>query len=321
MNSIRARFLPSLAALLLAACAGPFSLPGTSSVPKPEQIAPDVYAVIGATEKAAPANHGVVGNVGILIGDTGVVLIDTGTSARFAEQLLDDVHALTDKPVVLAIDTHQNPAFVFGNGTLIAHGIPVLAHRDTDALVNARCHRCLKMLKEALGAEAMAGTEVVRPTRTVDGPVTLTAGGRTIDILYHGKTSAPGAIAVYDRKSGVLFGGGMVSIDRIPDAKDADLTRWREALERLRALHPAKVVPGEGPVSSPDRLADLEGYLAALGPAAKAAYRSGASLSEAAALPQAQVPAYRDWALYKAIHGKNIESLYLRQEKAALDKP
>ena len=315
MTVVLARLLPYLTALLVstslagAACA--------AGVPKPEQLAPDVYAVFGATGVAAPANHGVVGNVGILVGPLGVILIDTGTSERHARQLLADIREITDKPVVLAINTHQNPAFVFGNGTLRHAGVPILAHQDTDALINERCIRCLRLLNSALGAREMEGTEVVRPTQTVGQSTSISAGGRTIDILYYGPTSAPGSIAVYDRASGVLFGGGMVSLDRIPDAKDADIGQWRAALASLQALGPVQVVPGEGPVSPPSRLNELDGYLARLGPVVQAAFAQHVSLGDAAAA--APVTAYRHWAQYDNMHRKNVEALYLRLEKASLD--
>ena len=80
MKVALARLLPLFCAALASAalCAAARA----AAVPEPEQLAPGVYAVIAAPEEAAPVNHGVVGNIGILVGDSGVVLIDTGTSAR-----------------------------------------------------------------------------------------------------------------------------------------------------------------------------------------------------------------------------------------------
>lgn len=317
MTVLLARLLPYVSALLITACAGGAAF--GSGVPKPEQLAPDVYVVTGATENAAPANRGVVGNAGILVGATGVILVDTGTSARQARQLLADVREITAKPVVLAINTHQNPAFVFGNGTLRDIGVPILAHRDTDALIAQRCMRCLKLLREALGEREMEGTDVVRPTQTVEQSTSITAGGRTVDILYYGATSAPGAIAVYDRASGVLFGGGLVSVDRLPDVKDADIGQWRAALRSLQKLGAARIVPGAGPVCLPSRLAELDHYLELLPQAVQTAFERRTGLLDAAAA--APVPAYRGWALYDSLHPKNVEQLYLRMEKALLDTP
>ena len=312
-----ARLLPCLAGLLTAAAGG--GIAHAAGVPHPEQLAPDVYAVIGATGAASPANRGAVANLGILVGADGVILIGTGTSARQARHLLDDLRGITTKPVVLAINTHQNPAFIFGNGTLQAAGVPILAHQDTAALIAERCLRCLKLLNDTLGSDEMAGTEVVRPTLAVTQSTTIVAGGRTIDLLYYGPTSAPGSIAVYDRQSRTLFGGGLVSLERIPDAKDADLGQWRAALSSLQALGAARVVPGEGPVGPPSRLGELDGYLAQLGPAVAAAFERRVSLAESAAA--APVPAYRHWAQHGNMHRKNVEQLYLRLEKKALDTP
>lgn len=315
MTSVIARLLPTLASLL--ATTGLVAHAWAAGVPKPVQLAPDVYAVFGATGEAAPVNHGVTGNLGILVGPDGVILVDTGTSARHARQLLADIRDMTGKPVVLAINTHQAPAFVFGNGTLRSAGVPILAHQDTDALINQRCSRCLALLNSALGAQEMEGTEGVRPTQTLAESASITAGGRTIDLLYYGPSSAPGSIAVYDRKSGVLFGGGMVSIDRIPDAKDADIGQWRAALSSLQALGAAQVVPGEGPASHPSRLAELSDYLARLESAVEAAFARRVSLGDAAAA--APVPAFRHWAQYDNMHRKNVEARYLRLEKAGLE--
>ena len=312
-----ARLLPLLCAALASAalCAAARA----AAVPEPEQLAPGVYAVIAAPEEAAPANHGVVGNIGILVGDSGVVLIDTGTSARHARQLLAQIRRLTPLPVVLAINTHQNPAHVFGNGTLRDMGVPILAHRDTDGFIAARCERCLKQLVQALGETEMEGTVVTRPSQLIDGPVTVSAGGRKLDLLYYGPTSAPGAIAVLDRGSGTLFGGGMVTMDRIPDVKDADLGQWQAALRSLGRIAPARIVPGAGPVFKADRLPDLAGYLQAIRPAVQAAFLQRVSLGEAAAA--AQLPAYSRWAMYDGMHRKNVEQLYLRLENAYLNAP
>lgn len=269
--------------------------------------------------QAAPANRGMVGNVGILIGPSGVVLVDTGTSAKQMRELLAQLRELTALPVVLAINTHQNPAHVFGNSTLRGMGVPILAHREAAALIGERCERCLKNLVQTLGAEEMAGTSVTKPTLLIDDATSIHAGGRDIDLLYYGTSSSPGAIAVHDRASGVLFGGGMVSIDAIPDVKDADIGKWRTALRAITALAPKRVVPDAGPPVSVSRLWELDGYLAGLQSAVQAVFDSHVGLAEAASA--APLPAYRGWAIYDSMHHKNVQALYLRMEKAQMDKP
>ncbi|RTZ42422.1 MBL fold metallo-hydrolase [Candidimonas sp. SYP-B2681] len=305
--------------LVLILCGASSLMPASateSRVPPMQELAPGVYAIIGENAEAAPENHGAVGNQGVLIGDDGVILIDTGTSARYAAEQLDALKRLTPKPVVLAINTHQSPAFVFGNGTLALQGVPILAHRDVADLIRQRCERCLKKLNEVLGAQEMAGTTVTVPDRLIEGAMVITVAGRQLDIVYFGHTSSPGSIGIIDRASGVLFAGGLVSIGRIPDVKDARIDNWLDALDKLKARKPRLLVPGEGPVSAPSQVDDLAGYLRALQSSVIGVYKGGAGLGEAAKL--SRLPQFERWPLYDPLHNKNVEQLYLQLEREAL---
>lgn len=289
-----------------------------SRVPSVQQLAPGVYAAIGQNSEPEPRNRGVVGNQGIIIGRDGVILIDTGTSARHVSDLVAAVGRLTSKPIVLAINTHQNPAFVFGNGTLALQGVPILAHHDVAALIAQRCQKCLKKLIDILGADEMDGTRVTVPTQTLDGATTIDVAGRKLDILYYGHSSSPGSIGVLDRESGVLFAGGLVSIGRIPDAKDAHIAEWLAALQDIKARRPSRIVPGEGPVSSVTELADLSGYLTALEDIVKNTFKAGISLGKAG--ESSQLPQFQQWPLYQTFHNRNVEHQYLQLERRILNE-
>jgi glyoxylase-like metal-dependent hydrolase (beta-lactamase superfamily II) len=315
----RAKNLSSL--LILFMLSGTVTLPARAAeprVPPPQQLAPGVYAVIGKNEEPAPANHGGVGNQGIVIGDDGVILIDTGTSARYATELIETVRRLTSKPIVLAINTHQHPAFVFGNGALASQGVPILAHRDVAELIKQRCEKCLKKLNAILGADEMKDTRVTVPTRLIDGAATITVAGRSLDIVYYGQSSSPGSIGVIDRASGVLFAGGMVSIDRIPDTKDAQIGVWLGALEALKKRKPRIMVPGEGPVAPIARVDDLGRYLLVLQSVVERTFQQGVGLHEAGAY--SELPQFKQWPLYTPAHNKNVEQLYLLLERSSLNR-
>lgn len=308
--------LRSIAVWVALACAVPVQAYG-SRVPFLQELAPGVYAVVGENSEPAVENRGVVGNQGIIVGEEGVIVIDTGTSARYAQDLVAAIGRLTAKPIVLAINTHQNPAFVFGNGTLALQGVPILAHHDVAGLIAQRCHKCLKKLNSILGAEEMSGTKVTVPTRTLDGDTTIEVAGRQLDIIHYGRSSSPGSIGVIDRKSGILFAGGLVSIDRIPDAKDAHIPTWLAALEDIKIRKPILVVPGEGPVSSLDDLDNLSSYLTALESVVKQTFQAGISLGMAA--ESSQLPRFEQWLMYDTVHKKNVEQQYLQLERRALD--
>ena len=315
-----ARILPLIQMLLVLAGAvgAPSARAAQPRVPPLQQLAQGVYAVVNQHTEPSPENHGAVGNQGILIGDKGVILVDTGTSVRYATELLAAVRRLTSKPIVLVINTHQHPAFIFGNGALALQGVPILAHRATAELIEQRCEKCLKNLNDILGSEEMQGTRVVSPTRIIEGPVSLKVAGRRLDIVYYGHSSSPGAIGVIDRASGVLFAGGLVSIDRVPDTRDARIGAWMRALQALKVRHVRIMVPGEGPVAPVARVEELERYLTALQNTVEKNYQQGVSLGEAG--ERSQLPDFKSWPAYQSAHNRNVEHLYLQLEEAAFNK-
>ena len=226
---------------------------------RPEKVADGVYAFIGEAGEISAANRGFVGNSGFIVGPSGVVVIDTGTSYRHGRRMLEAITRVTDKPVALVVVTHAVQEFLFGNAAFDERGIPILAHRETTKLMKARCAHCLANLKPGLGKE-LEGTRLVLPRREIDATTTVEAGGRRLELIYLGWASTPGDLAVLDADSGVLFAGGMVSIGRIPDIRDSDFEGWQRALHRLDELKPSRVVPGHGPVSGPEAIAQTAAY-------------------------------------------------------------
>ena len=163
----------------------------------------------------------------------------------------------------------------------------------------------------------MAGTQVTVPGRRIDGTTTMTVAGRQLDILYYGQSASPGSIAVLDRASGVLFAGGLVSLDRIPDTKDARIATWLDALDKLKQLPLQLLVPGEGAPAPVTRVDELAAYLKALRQSVHDTYAQGVSLGDAGR--QSELPAFAKLPLYRPAHNKNVEQLYLLLERATLN--
>jgi glyoxylase-like metal-dependent hydrolase (beta-lactamase superfamily II) len=277
----------------------------------PQKVADGVYAFIGEGGEATAANRGFIGNSGFIVGATGVIVIDTGSSYRQGKRILQAIAAITDKPVELVVITHAIQEFLFGNGAFDELGIPILAHQQTTQLMKARCDRCLENLKRVLGAE-MDGTRLVLPRKLINATQDIESGGRHLRIIFPGWSSTPGDIAVLDRQTGALFAGGLVSVGRIPDIRDSDFANWQRALQQLAELAPNQVIPGHGPVSGPTAITQTADYLAALDRVVKALYARSSSLMES--VEEAAIPAYRDWAMYATTHRQNALHRYLQLE-------
>lgn len=275
------------------------------------EVATGVYAFIGDGGEPDAGNRGFAANSGFVVGASGVVVIDTGSSRKHGERMLAAIAGITPLPVVLVVDTHATQEFIFGNGAFAERGIPVLAHRETARLMQARCAHCLENLRPALGAE-LEGTSLVLPSREVDGDLTLEAGGRRLELIHPGWAATPGDLAVLDTATGTLFAGGLVTAGRIPEMRDCDFDTWLLALERLAALSPRRVVPGFGPPSGTEAIAATAAYLRDLDARVRALYARSGSLLEA--LDEAGLPAYEGWRQYAQLHRRNAQHRYLQLE-------
>ncbi|MBC7943826.1 MAG: MBL fold metallo-hydrolase [Burkholderiales bacterium] len=297
--------------LMGAAASGPELL-------EPHKVAEGVYAFIGALEDVSAANGGNVINSGFIIGDDGVIVIDTGVNFRHGEKIHAAIKSKTDKPVVLVLNTHPHPENVLGDSVFSKLGVRVAATPATVQAMKQRCEVCYKHVNGILGEAAMAGTEIVIPEQ-LDERATLRqqaieVGGRKVRLLHYGWGHTEGDLAVLDVKTGVLFAGGLVSLDRIPVMMQAKVKPWIAALEQLRKLPIKILVPGHGPVARPKRINDTLNYLRDLLKSIEKQYRAGDSVFDA--LRHTEMPAYRNWALYPATHLLNVQHVYSELERA-----
>jgi len=282
--------------------------------PQLERIAPGVYALTAPPGPPSRENRGRTNSTGILIGPSGVVLVDPGPSRKAGLQVLRAVRSLTRKPVAAVILTHAHPENVLAAGVVAGRDAPVIASHRTYALMRDRCSECLTRLTGLTGESAMSGTDIRLPDQTVAaGTTDRTYGGRRLKLIHTGWGHTAGDLAVLDVASGTLFTGGLANNRVMPDMHEAQTRGWVEALRILEAMAPVRVVPGEGAPAGAELLSAMRGYLAALLERVEATYRQQGSVFEV--LSDGDLPAYAGWVRYADGHALNIQHVYAELEK------
>ena len=281
-------------------------------------IAPGVYMVSGSGGTADQHNLGRIGNTGFIVGQHGVIAIDTGTSYLHGRELLAAIRGVTDRPVLLALITHTRPEFLFGAAAFRERGIPVRMHGRTARLMASRCETCLKTLRQTVGDEAMRGTEMYKPDQEFDASHQLDLIGRPVKVLYFGHASGPGDIAVLDVQTGVLYAGGLLDAQRVPDIQDGDLAGWAKALTDLQSMNLARVVPGHGQASAASLIPAAQRYLSQLEARARSLVAAGTSLLNVS--EEGELPEFESWDQYDTIHRRNAAIAFLRFERDLMFK-
>ncbi len=188
-----ARWLAAALLALLALPAPAYPL----QQPRFERISAGVYALTAPPGPPNPENRGRTNNTGLLVGHSGVVVVDPGPSRKAGLQMLRAVRSLTRKPVVAVILTHAHPENVLAAGAVAGRHAPVIASHRTYALMRDRCSECLVRLTGLTGESAMSGTGIRLPDQTVAaGTTDRNYGGRMLKLIHTGWGHTAGDLAV-----------------------------------------------------------------------------------------------------------------------------
>lgn len=281
-----------------------------------QRVAENVYAFVGRNEDFTTRNGGNIVNTGFIVAPDGVVVIDSGPSLRYGQQMRQAIAALNAKPLALLINTHHHPDHFLGNQAFA--GTPIAALPATIEGIASEGNAFAENLFRMTG-DWMKGTEVLAPARALTAGVVEVAGRRLRLIALDGHTGAD--LAIYDETSGVLFAGDLVFNGRAPTTPHADITHWLAALERLEAVTReagfSALVPGHGAVSrdaAPIR--QTRAWLLWLQGAMRQAARAGLDMNEVLALP---LPAeFAELPVANSEYRRSVGHLFPAAEQEAL---
>lgn len=275
-------------------------------------VAEGVHVFVGASEHFTRANGGNILNTGYIDTREGAVLIDTGPSRRYGEQLRAAVEARSGKPVARVLITHAHPDHFLGNQAFDAARVYALP--ATRAAIQAQGEDLAGNLYRLVGGW-MEGTEASVPTHDAQAGSVEIGGRRLRLIALQGHTDAD--LAVYDERTRSLFAGDLVFFQRAPTTPNADLAQWLSALDVLEALDIAVLVPGHGPVIQDERaIAQTRAYLRWLRDTLRDAARQGQDLNEVMQL--AVPPEFAKLAVFGEEFQRSVVHLYPQMELETL---
>jgi len=225
------------------------------------KAADNVYVAVG---------YGIANSI-MLVGDDGIVIVDTMEDEATAQAVLAEFRKITDKPVKALVYTHSHPdhiggARVFTGGS---DAVPVYAQREvirnmdrtTFELQEAITRRSLRMYGPLLPKEEMVNVglgpelamhegsvvDILRPTQLFDESLKLSVAGIDLE-LVHAPGETTDQLFVWLPKSRVLLPGDNLyktfpNLYTIRGTTYRDPRLWADSLDKMRALKPAVLVP------------------------------------------------------------------------------
>ena len=247
---------------------------------------PDRSPAAAAVTRLADQVHGYVqpdgswyiNNCGFVDAGDHTVLIDTCSTERRTRALLAAVGETTGKPVTTLVNTHHHGDHT--NGNYLVASASVVGHRKT---------------REILLAEGIQTYEGVftgndwgelrsRPPEIVfDDRLTLYAGDVEIQLIHPGHAAhTTNDVLVWLPAHRVLYSGDLVFHGGSPFALMGSVAGWRRALDVVRELDPAVILPGHGGPCDLSVVETVDRYLAFLQKTAERGKAAGLSPLELA---------------------------------------
>jgi quinoprotein relay system zinc metallohydrolase 2 len=297
----------ALAGLLLPATA--VLSPAVAALPL-EEVAEGVYVRFGVQEEVTAANCGAIANIGFIVGQTSVAVVDTGTTHRQGLALREAIAAVTDKPVSHVITTHVHFDHSFGLSAFAELPVRSIGHRNLPRALAERGTYYSRLLSDI--CPDFAGTVVVPPRETVDSVLEIDLGGRPLHLTAWPTAHTNTDLTVFDAKTGSLWAGDLIFDRRLPTL-DGSITGWLAMLDDLLPAEVIRVIPGHGPVSDGRAaLAAERGYLENLRDGVRLALSENLDIPET--LARLGTADLHDWQVVEDVHGRNIVSAYKELE-------
>ncbi|HXD33934.1 MAG TPA: MBL fold metallo-hydrolase [Pyrinomonadaceae bacterium] len=296
------------------------------------KVADGVYAAIAKPGGLAS------GNAGFVIGDKGVLVVDTFFTPEAIEELIAEIGKLTQQPIKNAINTHYHLDHTGGNQVLAARGVPIIAHPNVLQWQTTKNRKFLpsaedlqkrradvaKQLSDLTPDQADKRPPLERQLRRLDAMMTIKLTNPNVSLgsgtmrLFFGKREVivftlpghtGGDILAYVPDANVLFMGDMGWSRTLPNLVDATVVDWISSLDTILAKYPtAKFVPGHGEVASAADIKDFRDYLDDLRARVKQGIADGLTIDQAKA--QLKLPEkYKSFA-FQNFATPNVEDMY-----------
>lgn len=289
---------------------------GNKVVLEAQELADGVFAVIptGADEMAQNG-YPIATTGGFVIGENGVLVVESMLNERLNTQLLELITAETDKPVRYLVNTSFHGDHSYGN-QYIAEEVDIIQHANTAAYIDKHLEADKAFMIQNFG-EGRGIEEIVETDADIlvgsGGSLTVDLGGVTVDIRDYGFAQTGGDLFVSVPEADVLWTGNAIVAEApsLPWLLDGHLIETRETLEAVRADIDAntRVVPGHGPVTDIAAFNWYIDYLGAVENEVRAAVAEGLSLEETVA--KVQLPGFQGYALFGWVHpALNVPAAY-----------
>jgi cyclase len=273
------------------------------AAPRVEQLGRNLYAYVSDNDHSA--------NSTFLIGQHGILVVDTGLNAVEGQKLLNEIRKISTLPVKFIVNTHYHPDHQRGN-TVVGPDAIVISSPFTR-------ERTLQLIAQLQGMETKGNATdpaALRPTfraasQTLAQELTIYLDSEPVEIIAPGPGHTMGDVYVFFPNQRSVAAGDLYMTRSSPAMDQGSVANWIRTLDAILALPADHFVPGHFEVGTREVFTRFRDYLADLYAQVEHLYRSGATVAQVRL--QIDMQKYADFRQYPQFHATfadNAESIY-----------
>lgn len=275
------------------------------------EVAAGIYVHQGKTVTTAHPQRDDTANIGFIIGDDCIAVIDTGGSPSVGARLRQAVREVSDQNICYIINTHIHYDHLLGNAAFADEDVQFIGHENLAPSVEQN----RSFFQEEYAEELAAGTDsdIIGPDISVKQTLDLDLGNRVLTLTAHGPAHTFTDLTVFDDKTQTLWLSDLLFMNHIP-VLDGKLKGWLNVLDELEDLSARHVIPGHGPVDNrwPQANRNQRRYLKTLRDEVRNMIAEGRFMEEV--LENAANEEARKWQLYEHYHRRNVSKAFTELE-------
>ncbi len=211
------------------------------------KVSDHCYYIPALGSSPSPENYGMFSNPGFVVTPKGVVVIDTGSSVQIGEMILRQIKKVTDKPVVMVINTHYHGDHWLGNHAFVAanQDVKLYSHEAVQKVLKTDGGKFWFDFMQRNTDNKITGTVVTIPNQTLKGGEVFGMGGVTLKVHHFGRMHTESDVAVEVVEDKTIYMGDMV-MRRIANMEDGSYKGTIAGLDSVLSLPVNQYIPGHG---------------------------------------------------------------------------
>ena len=281
--------------------------------PKIEKINEQVYALLGPIGFPSKENRGYMVNSTVIIGDKGVILVDTGFTDEIGQHLKKTIAGITDKPVTHVINTHHHGDHVLGN--VVFKDAEIISAEKCRELMNAPGYPWVETVENMTESKfpntKIVPASVVYPEKSQQ---TVTLQGVPMVLIVPAGSHTPGDIMVHLPQYKLLVSGDILVKQMMPSFIDAHVKTLISTIESISKMDLKTIIPGHGPLMTTDDAKAMQKRIAKLYAGVEAGYKKG--LTDSEIRKTLDLSEWKKFTEFENLMGMDINRTFLEVEEA-----